>query len=37
MIVEATYVLCTTSPHMIEEREARHRDKVFQILKNKLI
>jgi hypothetical protein len=29
MVVEATYVLCTTSPHLIDEKEARHRDKVF--------
>lgn len=29
MIVEATYVLCT-SLRTIEEREARHRDKVFK-------
>jgi len=28
MVVMATYVLCTTAPHTIEEREARHRDKV---------
>lgn len=28
MIVDATYVLCTTSPTAIEEHEARHRDKV---------
>lgn len=31
MVVEATYVLCTTSPHSIEEKEARHRDKVSLI------
>lgn len=31
MIVEATYVLCTTSPLHIEDREARHRDKVISI------
>jgi DsbC/DsbD-like thiol-disulfide interchange protein len=28
MVVDATYVLCTTSPTAIEEREAHHRDKV---------
>ena len=29
MVVEATYVLCTTAPHNIDEKEARHRDKVL--------
>lgn len=28
MVVDATYVLCTTSPTLTEEHEARHRDKV---------
>ena len=33
MIVDATYVLCTTSPTAIEEHEARHREKVKLITK----
>lgn len=32
MIVEATYVLCTTAPQNIIDREARHRDKVYLII-----
>lgn len=28
MVVDATYVLCTTSPTAIEEREAHHKEKV---------
>lgn len=28
MIVDATYVLCTTNPTATEEREAHHKDKV---------
>ena len=28
MVVDATYVLCTTSPHWILDREAHHFDKV---------
>ena len=28
MVVEATYVLCTSNPTFIDEREARHKDKV---------
>ena len=28
MIVEATYVLCTSASRSIDEREARHKDKV---------
>ena len=29
MIVEATYVLCTTAPHHLQEKEAHHREKVY--------
>jgi hypothetical protein len=28
MVVEATYVLCTSAARTIEEKEARHREKV---------
>jgi hypothetical protein len=28
MIVEATYVLCTSASRTIDEKEARHKDKV---------
>lgn len=31
MIVEATYVACTESPYRVQQKEARHRDKVFNI------
>jgi len=31
MVVEATYVLCTSGIRTIEEKEARHRDKVIII------
>lgn len=32
MIVEATYVLCTAAPQWVQEKEARHRDKVLTII-----
>jgi hypothetical protein len=31
MIVNATYVLCTTAPHKHGEKEANHTDKVITI------
>lgn len=37
MVVEATYVLCTTNPHNIVEKEAHHKDKVdYTIKPNKI-
>ena len=30
MIVEATYVLCTAQMRTIDEKEARHREKVIK-------
>lgn len=32
MVVEATYVLCTSNIRTIEEKEARHREKVLQFI-----
>jgi hypothetical protein len=32
MVVDATYVLCTTSPTRIEDLEPRHRNKVFILI-----
>lgn len=34
MIVEATYVLCTSASRTIDEREARHREKVIKHIFN---
>ena len=31
MVVEATYVLCTASMRAIDEKEARHKEKVTMI------
>lgn len=36
MIVDATYVLCTTSPTLTEEREAHHKDKVSAMTTRRL-
>ena len=31
MVVEATYVLCTASMRAIDEKEARHKEKVADV------
>jgi|LauGreDrversion4_2_1035121.scaffolds.fasta_scaffold30669_2 hypothetical protein len=32
MIVEATYVLCTSGPQTLDAKEARHHEKVYLII-----